>query len=148
MPTGGKLVAAIVFGALAYFISDLIKPLLVDTHGTELDWFSRWNGLIGVLMGWQIIGKTAGKSYRTAFGMGLTTLAATVFWCLVLWSAWEMIQKSMRRSYGGAVEAVQDMTQIFVEYAVFAARQEIIIAAVIGALFCAWVTEFFGKRWT
>ena len=148
MPTGGKLVAAIIFGALAFFISDLVKPLLVESHGNDLGWFSRWNGLIGVLMGWQIIGKTAGRGYRTAFGMGLTTLAATVFWCLVLWSAWEMIQRSMRRAYNGAVEALQDMTQIFIEYAILGAQQDILIAAVVGALFAAWVTEFFGKRWS
>ncbi len=28
MPTGGKLIAALAFAALAYFISDLIKPLV------------------------------------------------------------------------------------------------------------------------
>lgn len=148
MPTGGKLVAAIFFGMLAYFISDLIKPLLAETHGTNLTPFSWWNGFIGVVMGWQLIGKTAGKSYRSAFGMGLTTFAATVFWCLVLWSATEMVDRSMRRAYNGAVEALQDMTQIFVEYAVLMAQQDIIIASIVGALFCAWVTEFFGKRWS
>lgn len=148
MPTGGKLVAAVFFGMLAYFISDLIKPLLEETHGNRLTPFSWWNGFIGVVMGWQLIGKTAGKGYRSAFGMGLTTFAATVFWCLVLWSAVEMIDRSMRRAYNGAVEALQDMTQIFVEYAVMMAENDILIASVVGALFCAWVTEFFGKRWS
>ncbi len=148
MPTGGKLVAAIFFGALAYFISDLIKPLLAESHGTDIAPFSWWNAFIGLLMGWQLIGKTAGKSYRTSFGMGLTTMAATVFWCLVLWSAVEMIDRSMRRAYNGAIEALQDMTQIFVEYAVLMAETDIIIASIVGALFCAWVTEFFGKRWS
>ncbi len=148
MPTGGKLVGAIFFGMLAFFISDLIKPLLVESHGTKLEWFSRWNGLVGILMGWQLIGKTAGKTYRSSLGMGLTTFAATVFWCLVLWSAWEMLQRSMRRSYDGAVEALQDMTQLFIEYAVFAAQQDIVMAAVIGALFCGWVTEYFARRWS
>jgi len=27
MPTGGKLVAAMAFAALAYFVTDLVKPL-------------------------------------------------------------------------------------------------------------------------
>ncbi len=148
MPTGAKLIAAIFFGILAYFISDLIKPYLVETEGTNLTPFSWWNALIGVVMGWQLIGKTAGKSYRNSFGMGLTTFAATVFWCLVLWSGVEMIDKSMRQAYGGAVEALQDMTQIFVEYAVLMAQNDVLIASVVGALFCGWVTEFFGKRWS
>ena len=50
MPTGAKLIAAIFFGFLAYFISDLIKPLLIETHGSKLTPFSWWNGFIGVLM--------------------------------------------------------------------------------------------------
>ena len=148
MPTGAKLIAAIFFAALAYFISDLIKPLLIETKGSQLGPFSWWNAFIGAIMGWQLIGKTAGKSYRNSFGMGLTTFAATVFWCLVLWSGVEMIERSMRRAYNGAVEALQDMTQIFVEYAVLMAENDILIASAVGALFCGWVTEFFGKRWS
>ena len=148
MPTGGKLIAALVFAALAYFISDLIKPFLVETKGTRLDWFSPINALIGAIMGWIIIGKAAGQRYWTSFGYGLTTLAATVFWCLFWWAGWEMVRKSTRRSYDGAVEALQDMTQIFIEFALLAAQQEVVIPAIVGALFVSWLTEFFGKRWS
>ena len=148
MPTGGRLIGALFFCMLAYFISDLIKPLLVESHGFKLGWFSPVNAVVGLVMGWQVIGKTAGKTYWNSFGMGLTTLAATVFWCLVIWAAREMIDRSMRMSYDGAVEALQDMTQIFAEYAVLIADEPIIIAAFFGALFCGWVTEFFARRWS
>ena len=77
MPTAGKLIGAIVFAALAYFIGDLIKPLLVDTEGSRVGWLSPVNALIGLVMGWTIIGKGAGKTYRQSFGYGLTTLAAS-----------------------------------------------------------------------
>ncbi|NNE81559.1 MAG: TrgA family protein, partial [Silicimonas sp.] len=56
MPTGGKLIAAIVFAALAYFISDLVKPLLEDTQGSRVGSLSFVNAFIGLLMGWTIMG--------------------------------------------------------------------------------------------
>lgn len=148
MPTGGKLIAAICFGALAYFITDLVKPLLPE--GTQVGWFSPINALIGMAMGWTIMGKGAGVSLRQSLGYGLTTLAATAFWCLVFWSGYEMLQTSMRKGqgYNGPVEALQDMAQMAIDNAVMAGAQEVIWPAIIGAIFMSWLTDFFARRWT
>ena len=146
MPTGGKLIGALVFAALAYFITDLIKPFLPE--GSRLGWFSPVNALIGFVMGWTILGRGAGKSYRNAFGYGFTTLSATVFWCLVCWSGYEMLRRSMRLYYDGPVHALQEMAQLFVEYARIGAVQEVIWPAVIGTVFVSWFTEFFARRWS
>lgn len=148
MPTAGKLIGAIVFAALAYFISDLIKPLLIDTEGTRVGWLSPVNALIGLIMGWTIMGKGAGKTYRQAFGFGLTTLAATTFWCLIVWSGYKMIIRSMAMRYDGAMHALRGMAELFLEYARIAAVSEVIIPAIVGALFVAWLTEFFARRWS
>ncbi|MGI9389923.1 MAG: TrgA family protein [Boseongicola sp.] len=146
MPTGGKLVAAITFAALAYFVSDLVKPLLPE--GSRVGLFSIINALIGMAMGWTIMGKGAGKSYRQSFGYGLTTFAATVFWALLCWAGYEMIRRSTRLYYDGPVEAMQEMAQLFLEYGKLAAVQDVILPAVIGALFVSWLTEFFARRWS
>lgn len=148
MPTGGKLIGAIVFAALAYFISDLIKPLLADTEGTRVAWLSPVNALVGAAMGWTIMGKGAGKSYRQSFGYGVTTLAATVFWCLIVWSGYKMILRSMAMRYDGAVHALQGMAELFLSYARLAAADEVVIPALVGTLFVSWLTEFFAKRWS
>ena len=146
MPTAGKLIGAIVFAALAYFITDLIKPLLPE--GSRVGWFSPANALVGLAMGWTIMGRCAGKTYRQSFGFGLTTLAATVFWCLVVWSGYEMLRRSMRMYYDGPVEALQEMAQLMIDYAKLAAVNEVIIPAIVGALFVSWLTEFFARRWS
>ena len=148
MPTAGKLIGAIAFAALAYFISDLIKPLLVDSEGSRVGWFSPVNALVGLAMGWTIMGRGAGKTYRQAFGFGLTTLAATVFWCLVVWSGYKMILRSIAQRYDGPTHALQAMAELFLEYAKLAAVDEVIIPAIVGALFMAWLTEFFARRWS
>ena len=146
MPTGGKLVGAICFAILAYFISDLIKPLLPE--GTAVGWFSPVNAVIGMMMGWSIMGRGAGETYRQAFGYGFTTLAGIVFWGLVAWSGYEMLKRSMRLYYDGPVEALQEMAALFVEYGRLAAVQEVIIPAVVGTIFFAWLTEYFARRWS
>ena len=148
MPTAGKLIGAITFGMLAYFISDLIKPLLIDTEGSRVGWLSPVNGLIGVAMGWTIMGKGSGNTYRQAFGFGMTTLAATIFWCLVAWSGYKMIIRSMAQRYDGAMHAIKGMAELFLDYAVLAAVNEVVIPAIVGALFCAWLTNFFARRWS
>ena len=146
MPTGGKLVAAIAFAAFAYFITDLVKPLLPE--GSRVGWFSPINALIGMAMGWTIMGRGAGKTYRQSFGYGLTTVAATIFWALMCWSGYEMLRRSMRLYYDGPVEAMQEMAQLFLEYAKLAAVWEVVLPALVGAIFVSWLTEFFARRWS
>ena len=146
MPTGGKLVGAIVFAMLAYWLSDLVKPLLPENKSAGL--LSEWNAFIGLLMGWKIMGKGAGETYRQTFGYGLTTVAAIFFWCLALWAAYEMLRQAIRKRFDGPMEAMREMAQIFLDYARIVAVQDIIWPAVVGGLFLAWVTHFFAKRWT
>lgn len=146
MPTGGKLVAALTFAALAYFISDLMKPLFPE--GTQVGMFSEVNGLVGLIMGWLVMGKGAGKTYRQSLGYGMTTLVTTAFWCLVIWSGYEMLKRSIRLYYDGPVEALQEMAALFLGYARFAIEQQVLIPAIIGAVFVSWLTEYFARRWS
>jgi len=148
MPTAGKLIGAIAFAALAYFISDLVKPLLEPTEGTRVGALSRVNGFIGLLVGWVIMGKGAGKTYRQAFGYGLTALAATTFWCIVFWSGYKMVLRSMDMRYDGAMHALQGMAQLAIDFTKLISVQEIVIPAIVGALFVSWLTEFFARRWS
>jgi hypothetical protein len=146
MPTGGKLVAALTFAALAYFITDLIKPLLPE--GTQVGLFSEINALVGLVMGWVVMGKGAGRTYRQSLGYGMTTLVATAFWCLVIWSGYEMLRRSLRLYYDGPIEALQEMASLFIEYARFALEQQVLIPALLGAVFVSWLTEYFARRWS
>lgn len=146
MPTAGKLIGAICFAALAYFITDLIKPLL--SEGTQVGLFSPINGLVGLAMGWVIMGRGAGNTYRQAFGYVLTTLAAITFWGTIVWSGYEMLKRSTRLRYDGPMEGLQDMAQLMIEYGMLIAVQSVVIPAIVGALFCAWLTEFFARRWS
>lgn len=146
MPTASKLVAALLFGALAFFVSDLVKPLLEE--GTQVGLFSLVNTLVGVLMGWRISGARVGYSMQASLGYGITTVAATVFWCLFIWAGYLMVESSMRLRYDGPMEALQDMGAMMIEFAQTMATPTVIGSLVIGGLFFGWLTEQVSRRYT
>lgn len=146
MPTGGKLVGALVFAALAWFVTDLVKPLL--SEGTQVGMFSPLNALIGLIMGWTIMGKGAGVTYRQALSYGLTTVAAITFWALFLWAGRETYKNSIRMRYDGPIEALQEMAVYMVEWAGMIATQEILATMIVGGILGGFLTEFFARRWS
>lgn len=146
MPTAPKLIAALLFGALAFFVSDLVKPLLPE--GTQFGAFSVVNAAMGALMGWKISGARAGGSMQASLGYGLTTAAVTVFWCLFLWSGYLMVEASMRLRYDGPVEALQDMGTMMITFGRTMGTPGIIGSLLVGSLVFGWLTEQVARRYT
>ncbi len=144
MPTAPKLIAAVLFAALAWFVSDLVKPLLPE--GTQVGLLSPINALIGVVLGWRLMGNGTGKGMRTALGYGLTTTAMILFWAVLLWSAYLMVIRSTRLRYDGPVEAIQDMFALMVEYVTTMATPDVIGSMVVGSLIFGWLTEMVARR--
>lgn len=144
MPTASKLVGAVLFAALAWFISDLAKPLLVE--GTRVGLLSPVNAAFGGILGWRLMGRGTGQGMRTALGYGLTTALMTAFWALLFWSAYVMVVRSTRLYYNGPTEAVQDMFALFYDYASTVATGEVIGSLLIGAMIFGWLTEMVSRR--
>lgn len=145
MPTAAKIIGGVFFAALAYFVTDLMKPTLPE--GTQVGLFSPINAFFGFLMGWRLLGKRAGAGMKAAFGNGLTTAAATYFWCLLFWAFYKMVDKSTKLRYDDPTEALVDMFTMMMEDAVTVSNVETIGALVIGSLIVAWITEGASRRW-
>ena len=146
MPTASKLIAAILFGALAFFVSDLVKPLLPE--GTQFGIFSPVNAAIGALMGWRISGSRAGLSMKASMGYGLTTTILMVFWCLFIWSGYLMVKNSTRLRYDGPVDAIQDMGAMMIEFTQMISTGPVLGSLLVGALFFGWLTEQVARRYS
>ncbi|MEL7343772.1 MAG: TrgA family protein [Pseudomonadota bacterium] len=145
MPTAGKLIGAVLFAALAWYVSDLVKPLLPD--GTPTGMLSPVNAFFGVIMGWRLMGRRAGEGFVSATGLGITTGIAIVFWALLFWGGYEMIQRAMRLLYDGPFEALQNMAILMLEYGQLAGTPMVVGTMFFGSLVAAWVTDFFAQRW-
>ena len=144
MPTAPKLIGALLFAALAWLVSDQIKTVLPEGYAVGL--LSPVNALAGLAMGWRIIGARAGEGFVPAVGLGLTTIFAITLWCLVIWSAYEMVRRALRRFYDGPMEGLLDMADIMVQFAALVATPLVIGTAIIGGLICAMFTEYFAQR--
>ncbi len=144
MPTFARLVAAVLFAGLAWWTSELIKPLMPTERPMGI--FSELNAAIGLVMGWRIQGKRAGNGYNAAIGISLTTVAAIVFWGLLLNSGVVMIELSLRKAYGGAVEALVGVVDLMAIHGKIMLDPTVIATLLIGGLLAGMVTEWASKR--
>lgn len=146
MPTAAKLISALLFGVLAWVVSGLVIQLLPE--GSSPGWLAPVNTLVGALMGWRITGAHAGEGFVSSVGYGLTAIFATTFWAILIWASYEMIERAMSLRYEGPVEALQDMTNIMVEYATLIATTNVVGTMVVGSIICALAAEAAGRRWS
>jgi hypothetical protein len=145
MPTAGRLVAAILYGLLAWLVSEMIKPLF--PAGMDFGRFSEINALIGVVVGWIVAGSRAGLGWRASVGSGLTASAAVLFWCLFLQSFGEMVRKSLRMQYGGAMDAVVGVFQLMIEHVQVMASSLVIVTLLVGGIVAGLIVEWSARRW-
>lgn len=146
MPTAAKLIAALMFGALAWVASGLVVQILPE--GMATGWMLPVNAFFGMVMGWRVMGSRAGDGFVPAIGYGLTTVFAIVFWCILIWAAHEMIRRAVRTFYDGPFDALQDMADIMTEYAATIVTPDIIGTLVIGGVICGMAAEAASRRWS
>ena len=146
MPTFGRLTGAVLYGALAWYVTLLIVPLFPE--GVNLGLFQEVNTFFGLLAGWMVAGPRAGSGYNASISYGLTATVAMVVMALFFNSFVVMIEQSLRRRYDGAGEAVTDVFGMFVEHGAMMATQDIIVTLLVGGIGAGLVTEFFGRRFS
>ncbi|MEP2782771.1 MAG: TrgA family protein [Pseudoruegeria sp.] len=146
MPTASKLVAAISFAILAWFVTELVFPLLPE--GTQTKWLRESNALVGLICGWKIMGPRGRDGLQAGLGVGLTTSAAMTIAAIFAHASFEMLKLSFRKVYGGPVEAVAAVFEICFENFQLIAEPTIIGTLVLGGFFCGWLTHRTGQRWS
>ncbi|MEL6959143.1 MAG: TrgA family protein [Pseudomonadota bacterium] len=146
MPTMGRLVGGILFGALAWYTSLLIVPLFPE--GTNLGLFQEVNTFFGFLAGWSVAGGRAGTGYIASISYGLTALVAMVAMALFFNSSVVMIENSLRKRYDGAGEAVTDVFEMFVQHGAMLMTRDILTTLIVGSIVAGLVVEAVGRRYS
>ncbi|SIN97197.1 TrgA family protein [Vannielia litorea] len=160
MPTATKLMSALAFAVLAFFASEVFKPLLPE--GTKSGMLSFVNAGIGLVCGWLIMGRLAGRGKFAAGGAGVRTALATTFWCLVFWSIWEMLRLSTRPgTYAGPVEAVNGSFGLMFDNLILILTDprigftlgegtyflpQVPLVLIVGGMLCGWFAEWTEER--
>lgn len=144
MPTAGRAAGAVLFAALIWVVSDLVKPLLPE--GMDPGLLSEVNALIAFIVAYVFWGKRSGEGPVAAIGYGLTCGVLTAGWALFLQSFGEMIRRSLRKQYDGATEAVIAVFELMVEFGQLLLDQRVLIALIGGSIFAGLLTDAVGRR--
>lgn len=145
MPTAARLLAALGMAAVAFFTAEIYKPGLPP----ETVWgsFTTYCVVFGVLVGWFDLGRIVGKGYNAAITSGIRSAAVLAFWCLVFFSIYEMIQKSLQKRYRDVSEALEGVFVLIAEFGTALLRPEPMVVLVVGSILVAFMAEWGHKRW-
>lgn len=146
MPTFARLVAGVLLGALGWWVSDLIRPLMPE--GTDFGLFNYVNAGLGILVGWRVTGKRLGRGVANGLSAGLTGAAALVFCGLVVHSLTQMLGLALESRFSGFMQAINAMLRIMTEYAFVLTDVQVIIALVGGGIATGLIGEWVARRWS
>jgi hypothetical protein len=145
MPTAAKLVSAVLFAFLGYFVADLYAQG-IET-GARTTWLHESAAAISLLCGWRVMGVLVGKGMSAAMGSGVRTALTAVFFTLLLFAVYEMVVISTKGRYDGPMEAVLAVFEIIVEYGRGLMTPEIIGTLLVGGALGGIAAEATSRRW-
>lgn len=145
MPTAARLMAAFCLAVLAFVLSGMVMPLMPES--TDFGYFTPVNMVLGLAVGWIVMGRRAGRGTTSAINNGLTGVFVLVLWGVAVQATNEMIRLAMRHRYDNAFEALIAIVQIGAEYAVIIATVPIGIAMLVGAVVSGLMVEMAHNRW-
>ncbi len=144
MPTAARLVGAIAFAIVGFFIFNAMLPEYGD------DTVPRFLLPLcigaGLWAGWVLCGKHA-HSVVSGIGTGLTAGIAQGFWILLIMSFVRMIEQSLRRRYDGPMEAVVDVFTIMFDNGVMFGTTLMAITVLGGSVIAGMITGAIGKKY-
>ena len=146
MPTAAKFAAAVLFAALAVIAAEIYRPLLPE--GTQTGWLHLGSAAIGLICGWWIMGRLVGKGYGTAMNSGVRVSVTVLFWATLAFSIYVMVYRSTKMLYDNAGEAVLGVFALMLDYGKLMLDAQFIGVVLLGGMFCGWLTEFVGRRWS
>ena len=151
MPTGCKLVSAIYFAILGWFLGGLVWTSYVVVK--EIDYKPNMSmnillAAIGVFVGWRLMGVRGGQGRNYAIQGGILTSAALIIWAVVILSIRTMIQQAMKGKYGGSISAaVVSGFQIAIDSVKDYWNVPIVVLLLIGGVVGGIIADWAAKRW-
>jgi hypothetical protein len=103
--------------------------------------------LLGAIIGWRVMGNSVGKGYLRSIGAGWKTMIVLVFFALLSFGLYEMLQLSVRMRYDGPIEAILDVFQRMLDRSFPLASVPVLAVMLIGGGIAGLLTENASRRW-
>ena len=146
MPTASKLVAAILLAALGYFAADRVALHLPEETPPGL--IRQITAVFGLWVGWKFLGSRVGGGMSAAIGMGLSAMVAMFIVAMGYFAGYEMIKRSLRKSYDDPFEALQNMVEIAISNTKHVAYVDVLLVLVVGGMVVGLLVEAASRRWS
>jgi cation transport ATPase len=145
MPDAARLVSALSLALIAFIVSGQVIPLMPE--GKDFGYFTWINVALGLVCGWVVMGKRAGRGVTAAINNGITGMATLVFWALFVQGAYEMFQLAMRNRFGGPFEALAAIFTIALDFGRVLLAPQIIATLLIGGILAGFAADYAKKKW-
>lgn len=147
MPTGSKLVGAVLFCAIGYYAALQVIPTFPE--GTPMTYFPLVIALIGLVNGWFVIGARAGDGINGAIANGLRTSLQILFFGLLLFALRRMFIRASDLAYtnSGFGHAIADALTFFMEFFLQSLTVEIWGVLFVGGIVGGLLTEWAARSW-
>lgn len=143
MPTFARLVGALLLAGLGVYVASLAKPYLPDGEPAEM--LLPGTAVMGLIVGWVFTGRHLERGQGKGAAIGIGSVLLLAFWVAFLFAVQEMVDRSMRGSYGGSpTHAVQDVFNILLDYTAVL-QLDVIVAMVVGGVIVGVITGLVGK---
>lgn len=145
MPTASKLFAAFGFALVSFFTAEIFKAHMPE--GTQFGAFSIVCAIIGIVSGWRYLGPETGGGWWESANAGMRTAIAAVAIALVIFSTYEMLIQSYRRTYDTPIDAILGAIAIGVEYVQRLVAPDVLVALFGGGIMAGLLSEWAARRW-
>ena len=145
MPTAARLAAAICMALVGYILSLMVMPLMPES--TDFGYFIPVNIGLGLVVGWVVMGRRAGRGTTSAINNGLTGIFVLLLWGIGVQACYGMLRLAMRHRYDGPLEALTAIFSIGAEFGLVIATVPIGLTILVAAVVSGLVTEYAKNTW-
>ena len=143
MPTFARLVGALLLAGLGVYVASLAKPYLPEGEPAEM--LLPVTAVMGIIVGWVFTGKHLERGQGRGAAIGVSSALLLALWVAFLFAVQEMVDRSMRGSYGGSpTHAVQDVFNILLDYTAVL-KIDVLAAMFFGGVIVGVITSLVGK---
>ncbi len=130
---------------LGFFAAEIIKPHMGE--GTQFGAFSEVSALIGLVVGWRVLGPAAGRGNYLSSSAGLRSMVILVLAALFVFSTENMLVQAFRRTYDGPTQAVVGIIKIALDYGQQLLNPDVAAVLILGGVGSGLLTEWAARRW-
>lgn len=145
MPTAAKLMAAISFAVVGWVLANYYAQNMPDAAAAGP--IREGAAVVGLIIGWTVMGNSVGKGYVEAAGSGIKTAVILAVVALFLLAMAEMLENSVRMRYEDAMEALLAVIDTMAKRSHALLSLGVFGTILLGGIVGGLLSENVGRRW-